>query len=143
MLLFAPGGLRSRPVWRCGRRPPTVRQGPWVDWTEALPAAGFTAVAMDQRNAGQSRTDIQADHGWHTYAADHMALMDNLGFGKFHVLGGCIGGSFCLKAVQTAPAPASRRRCCRTRSGCIPTTPNTFRTAMPNGATSNAPPGRP
>jgi pimeloyl-ACP methyl ester carboxylesterase len=68
-----------------------------------LPEAGFTAVAMDQRNAGASRCDIKADHGWHTYAADHIALMDHLGFDKFHVLGGCIGGSYCLKAVETAP----------------------------------------
>ena len=76
---------------------------PWVDWTQALPAAGFTAVAMDQRNAGKSKAAIKADHGWHTYAADHLALMDHLGFRRFHVLGGCIGGSFCLKAVETAP----------------------------------------
>jgi pimeloyl-ACP methyl ester carboxylesterase len=76
---------------------------PWVDWTTALPAAGFCSVAMDQRNAGHSITAIEADHGWHTYAADHLALMDHLGFDKFHVLGGCIGGSFCLKAIETAP----------------------------------------
>jgi pimeloyl-ACP methyl ester carboxylesterase len=101
VLLFAPGGLRSRmEMW------PTAPGGPprpWVDWTEVLPEAGFTAVAMDQRNAGASRTAIRSDHGWQTYAADHFALMDYLGFDRFHVLGGCIGGSFCLKAVEVAP----------------------------------------
>jgi pimeloyl-ACP methyl ester carboxylesterase len=101
VLLFAPGGLRSRlDMWPA---PPGGPPRPWVDWTQALPAAGFTAIAMDQRNAGESRTAIEADHGWHTYAADHLALMDHLGFRQFHVLGGCIGGSFCLKAAQTAP----------------------------------------
>lgn len=101
VLLFAPGGLRSRiEMWSPPAEGPPR---PWVDWTKALPAAGFTAVAMDQRNAGRSRGSIEADHGWHTYAADHLALMDHLGFGRFHVLGGCIGGSFCLKAVEAAP----------------------------------------
>jgi pimeloyl-ACP methyl ester carboxylesterase len=101
VLLFAPGGLRSRlEMWPS---PPGGPARPWVDWTRALPEAGFTAIAMDQRNAGESRTEIRADHGWHTYAADHLALMDHLGFHRFHVLGGCIGGSFCLKAIEAAP----------------------------------------
>jgi pimeloyl-ACP methyl ester carboxylesterase len=96
VLLFAPGGLKSRMEMWPGNRP-------WVDWTQALPAAGFCAVAMDQRNAGLSQAAIEADHGWHTYTADHLALMDSLGFERFHVLGGCIGGSYCLNAVATAP----------------------------------------
>ena len=101
VLLFAPGGLRSRmEMWPAPAGGPPR---PWVDWTVALPAAGFTAIAMDQRNAGASRTAIRPAHGWHTYAADHLALMDHLGFARFHVLGGCIGGSFCLKAIETAP----------------------------------------
>jgi hypothetical protein len=39
------------------RRRPRAALG---DWTKALPEAGFTAVAMDQRNASASRTAIEA-----------------------------------------------------------------------------------
>src|SRR6201995_1756245 len=100
ILLFAPGGMRSRA--EMGHAPAGGPPGPWSDWTQSL-AGHYRVIAMDQRNAGASRTAIEADHGWHTYAADHLALMDHLGFDKFHVLGGCIGGSFCLKAVEAAP----------------------------------------
>jgi pimeloyl-ACP methyl ester carboxylesterase len=101
ILLFAPGGLRSRlEMWH---HPANGPQRSWCDYTDVL-ASKYRVIAMDQRNAGQSVCDIKADHGWHTYAADHLALMDHLGHRKFHVLGGCIGGSFCLKAVQAAPA---------------------------------------
>ena len=58
---------------------------------------------MDQRNAGRSVADVKPDHGWHTFAADHLALMDHLGFKKFHVMGGCIGGSYCFEAIEQAP----------------------------------------
>lgn len=105
VLLFAPGGLLSRAeMWHALDGGITQL---WVDWTRALPAAGFTAIAMDQRNAGRSRTGIEADHGWQTYAADHLALMDQLGFEKFHALGGCIGVSFCLKLIELAPKRVS------------------------------------
>jgi len=62
---------------------------------------------MDQRNAARSRAAIAADHGWHTYAADHLALMDHLGHRRFHTLGGCIGASFCLKLCELAPERVS------------------------------------
>ncbi len=101
ILLFAPGGLRSRlEMWH---HPKDGPRRSWCDWTEVLAEAGYHVIAMDQRNAGQSRCAIEADHGWHTYAADHMALIDHVGAERFHVLGGCIGGSFCIKAVETAP----------------------------------------
>jgi pimeloyl-ACP methyl ester carboxylesterase len=122
VLLFAPGGLRSRlELWSGPGRP-------WVDWTRALPAAGFTAIAMDQRNAGRSRADIRADHGWHSYAADHLALMDHLGFGRFHVLGGCIGGSFCLKIIEVAPGRVAAA-VLQNPIGRHPETPDYFETA--------------
>jgi hypothetical protein len=40
--------------------------------TEVL-ASNYSVIAMDQRNAGASIGAIEADHGWHTYAADHLA----------------------------------------------------------------------
>jgi pimeloyl-ACP methyl ester carboxylesterase len=105
VLLFAPGGLLSRvEMWHALDGGITQL---WVDWTQALPEAGFKVVAMDQRNAGHSRTDIAVDHGWHSYAEDHLALMDHLGFDRFHLLGGCIGVSFVLKLIKIAPKRVS------------------------------------
>ena len=100
VLLFAPGGMRSRmEMWHAPESgPPRV----WNDWTKVL-AEHYRVVAMDQRNAGKSRGAIAADHGWHTYAADQLALMDHLGIDRFHTLGGCIGSSFCLKMCEIAP----------------------------------------
>jgi len=104
VLLFAPGGLRSRiEMWHAPQGGPARA---WNDWTSAL-AGHYRVIAMDQRNAGRSRAAIAADHGWHTYAADHLALMDHLGHQRFHALGGCIGASFCLKLCEMAPERVS------------------------------------
>jgi len=51
-------------------------------------AGRFTVIGMDQRNAGNSRGTVTSTHGWHTYASDHLALMDHLGHRRFHVMGG-------------------------------------------------------
>ena len=100
VLLFAPGGMMSRmDLWHAPADGPPRS---WNDWTEVL-ARDHRVIAMDQRNAGKSRGAIEADHGWRTYAEDHLALMDHLGIDKLHVLGGCIGSSFCLSLCEIVP----------------------------------------
>ncbi len=100
VLLFAPGGMRSQAgMWQA---PPDGPPRVWNDWTRVL-TDGYRVIAMDQRNAGRSRGTIEADHGWHTYGSDQLALMDHLGIDRFHVLGGCIGSSFCLTLCDIAP----------------------------------------
>ena len=104
VLLFAPGGMRSNnAMWH---KPADGPPRPWSDWTELL-AKQYRVIAMDQRNAGQSRGDIKADHGWDTYASDQLALLDHLGIERTHTLGGCIGSSFCLKLIEKAPRRTS------------------------------------
>ena len=102
LLLFAPGGLRSQlEFWRHSPSNPAAPP-PWMNPMVDL-AGQFTVIGMDQRNAGSSRGAVTATHGWHTYAGDHLALMDHLGHRRFHVMGGCIGATFCLTLCELAP----------------------------------------
>ncbi|HEY4103764.1 MAG TPA: alpha/beta hydrolase [Polyangiaceae bacterium] len=97
VLLFAPGGMRSS-----------------IGFWEKMPyhpirelQAHFRVIAMDQRNAGASRGPVAASDGWHTYAADQLALLDELGIERCHLLGGCIGGAFALELIKVAPERVS------------------------------------
>ncbi|HZT50958.1 MAG TPA: alpha/beta fold hydrolase [Stellaceae bacterium] len=102
LMIFAPGGLRSElAFWRESPSNPGARPA-WMDPMSDL-AGTFRVVAMDQRNAGRSTGSVAAGHGWDTYARDHLALMDHLGIERAHVMGGCIGASFCLKLCEMAP----------------------------------------
>ena len=102
LLLFAPGGLRSQlDYWRQSPSNPSAPP-PWMNPMADL-SSRFTVIGMDQRNAGQSRGAVTETHGWHTYASDQLALMDHLGHRRFHVMGGCIGGTFCLTLCELAP----------------------------------------
>jgi pimeloyl-ACP methyl ester carboxylesterase len=100
LLLLAPGGLRSHiGLWR------HTHEGlprPWPDPTVEF-ARDYRVIAVDQRNAGRSRAAIGPDDGWHSYAADHLGVLDHLGVQRFHVLGACIGTSFALKLAEVAP----------------------------------------
>ena len=93
VLLLAPGGMRSSiPFWD---------RAPFHPVQEL--AGQFQVIAMDQRNAGQSVAPVSASDGWPSYTSDHIALLDHLGIATCHVLGGCIGGAFCLALVAAAP----------------------------------------
>jgi pimeloyl-ACP methyl ester carboxylesterase len=94
ILLFAPGGMRSAASFWA--------RSPWNP-IETL-APHFRVIAMDQRNAGRSRAPITARDGWRDYADDHAALLDHLRVERCHLLGGCIGGSYCLGMIERAPA---------------------------------------
>jgi len=97
LLLFAPGGMRSSiDFWRRSPFDPTAEL-----------ANDFRVIAMDQRNAGRSRAPVSADDGWETYAGDHLALLDHLGARRAHVMGGCIGSSYCLGLIKLAPERVS------------------------------------
>jgi len=97
ILLFAPGGMRSSiEFWANSPFDPTKEF-----------AADFRVIAMDQRNAGKSAGPISADDGWDTYTGDHIALLDHLGIKQCHVMGGCIGSSYCLGMIKTAPLRVS------------------------------------
>jgi pimeloyl-ACP methyl ester carboxylesterase len=88
-------------LWRERPGAPGV-QMPWIDPTTEL-SDQFQVVAMDQRNAGRSSAPISAADGWSTFTDDHLALMDHLGFDQVHIMGGCIGSSYCLGLCQAAP----------------------------------------
>jgi pimeloyl-ACP methyl ester carboxylesterase len=93
LLLFAPGGMRSAiDFWHRSPFDPTVDL-----------ATSFRVIAMDQRNAGRSRGPVSGSDGWSTYTADHLALLDHLGIQRCHVMGGCIGSTYCLSIIKEAP----------------------------------------
>jgi pimeloyl-ACP methyl ester carboxylesterase len=96
ILTFAPAGLQSViKVWSS----PSAPVNPTTEWADS-----FRVIAMDQRNAGgKSRGPITARDGWHTYAADHIALLDHLKIDRCHLYGQCIGGSFIFSLLKAQP----------------------------------------
>jgi pimeloyl-ACP methyl ester carboxylesterase len=81
---------------------PLWRNAPWNPLS-AWADLGFQLIAMDQRNAGLSTGPVHEKHGWRTFAADQVALVDYLGVGRFVVAGMCIGGAYCAQLAVLAP----------------------------------------
>lgn len=93
VLLIAPGGMLS-----------AVSYWQSTPWNPIEQLAGeYRVIAMDQRNAGQSRAPITAADGWQAYTKDQLALLDHLEVAQFHVAGMCIGGPYCMGLIQAAP----------------------------------------
>lgn len=93
VLLLASGGMRSSiPYWG---------KAPWDAITRLSPH--YQVIAMDQRNAGQSKAPITEADGWQTYTADQVALLDHLGVDRFHAVGMCIGGSYIMALADAVP----------------------------------------
>jgi pimeloyl-ACP methyl ester carboxylesterase len=106
VLLFAPGFLSSRiERWRTNPAKPGVPQD-WLDPIAAL-SNRFRLIALDVRNAGQSRARLRATDDWTTYTQDHLALLQHLGVDRCHVMGACIGVSFALALVKQKPGLVS------------------------------------
>jgi pimeloyl-ACP methyl ester carboxylesterase len=96
ILTFAPAGVKSTiAVWS----QPSAPINPITEFADK-----FRVIAMDQRNAGgKSRAPITAKDGWHSYTADHIAVLDHLKIDRCHLYGQCIGGSFIMNLLKMQP----------------------------------------
>jgi pimeloyl-ACP methyl ester carboxylesterase len=96
ILTFAPGGLLSSiDFWSR----PASPVNPTTEF-----AGDYRVIALDQRNApGKSRAPITASDGWHSFASDHLAILDHLGIERCHLYGQCIGGPFIWSLLKAQP----------------------------------------
>ena len=70
----------------------------WRHQFPALAAAGFRAIAPDQRGYGDAdpTAKIDATRGMRDFVEDGLALMDHLGHERFHLVGNSLGGAIGL-----------------------------------------------
>ncbi|HSC96477.1 MAG TPA: alpha/beta hydrolase [Burkholderiales bacterium] len=96
IVAFAPAGVKSTiAVWST----PSAPINPITEFSSS-----YRVIVMDQRNAGgKSRAPITEKDGWHSFAADHVALLDQLKIERCHLYGQCIGGSFIMSLLKAQP----------------------------------------
>ena len=100
LLCFAPGGVSSQvEFWDRS----VIK--PHVDFSDE-----FMVIRMDQRNAGQSFAPLEPV-SYELAAADQVAILDDLGIERAHVMGGCIGVAYCLRIIHDAPGRISAAVC--------------------------------
>ena len=73
-------------------------------WYSAFERRGIRTIALDQRGHGESlKSHDPADYGREAMAADALALMDQLGVGRFDVLGYSMGTRTAMQLALDAP----------------------------------------
>ena len=76
----------------------------FTPWLDALAARGFHAVAPDHRGHGESSKPVEeAAYSLELFAADALALVDLLGWDRFHLLGHSMGGMVAQHVALAAP----------------------------------------
>ena len=100
LLLFAPGGVNSEiAFW------PNSAVNPIRDFADE-----FMVIGMDQRHAGRSPAPAAA-FSYDLTVGDQLAVLDDLGIERAHVMGGCIGVAYNLRIIQAAPGRISAAVC--------------------------------
>lgn len=93
LLLLAPGGVNSQiEFW----------QRSIINPIESF-ADEFMVIGMDQRHCGQSKTGLVA-FSYDDAMQDQVAVLNDLGVARAHVMGGCIGCAYALRLADQAPA---------------------------------------
>ena len=92
LLLFAPGGVNSQiGFW----------QNSAINPIEEF-ADDFMVIGMDQRHAGRSPAPA-VPFTYDLTVGDQLAVLDDLGVRRAHVMGGCIGVAYALRIIHDAP----------------------------------------
>ena len=92
LLLFAPGAVNSEiGFWQRSLIDPIAH---FQD--------EFMVIAMDQRHAGES-WNAPPTFSYADVAADQLAVLDDAGVERAHVMGGCIGVAYVLGIIHAAP----------------------------------------
>ena len=93
LLLLAPGGVNSQiEFW----------QRSIINPIESF-ADEFMVIGMDQRHCGRSKTALAA-FSYDQAMLDQIAVLNDLGVQRAHVMGGCIGCAYALRLADQAPA---------------------------------------
>ena len=101
LLLFSPGGFNATlDNWT------TFGIYERLQLLDTLPRH-FSCIAFDRRESGQSGGRVER-LTWPHYAAQATGLLDHLGIGRAHLLGGCIGCSCAAAFAVASPERVDR-----------------------------------